>query len=128
MSFFIFFFFNHTNSIMHVNDDFLDEKECYEDADCNNGYCHNGDCLCSPEYNYKHDCSVYGCKFDDYNILNLTHISYSSKSSVRVMPVISTYISNLYYSKVVSSRLSWLVALPSTFRIFMKGKCDAYVL
>ena len=32
------------------------------------------------------------------------------------------------YRKVASSRLSWLVAHPSTFRIFMQGKFDACVL
>ena len=32
------------------------------------------------------------------------------------------------YRKVASSRLSWLVAHPSIFRLFMKGKFDAYVL
>ena len=32
------------------------------------------------------------------------------------------------YHKVESSRLSQLVAHPSTFRMFMKGKFDAYVL
>ena len=32
------------------------------------------------------------------------------------------------YRKVVSSRLSLLVALPRIFRRLMKGKCDAYVL
>ena len=31
------------------------------------------------------------------------------------------------YLKVASSRMSWLVARPSIFRIFMKGKFDAYV-
>ena len=35
---------------------------------------------------------------------------------------------HLYYRKVASSRLSWLVAYPSIFRLFMKGKFDAYVL
>ena len=32
------------------------------------------------------------------------------------------------YLKVASSRMSWLVARTSIFRIFMKGKFDAYVL
>jgi hypothetical protein len=34
----------------------------------------------------------------------------------------------LIYRKVISSRLSWLVAHQSTFNIFMKGKFDACVL
>ena len=32
------------------------------------------------------------------------------------------------YCKVASSRLSRLVAHPSIFKLFMKGKFDAYVL
>ena len=32
------------------------------------------------------------------------------------------------YRKVVSSRLSWLVAHSKIFGLFMKGKFDAYVL
>ena len=32
------------------------------------------------------------------------------------------------YQKVASSRLSWLVVRPRIFRLFMKGKFDAYVL
>ena len=32
------------------------------------------------------------------------------------------------YRKVASSRLSWLVAHPSTFRMFIKGKFDTYAL
>ena len=32
------------------------------------------------------------------------------------------------YSKVTSSRLSWLIAHPSIFKMFMQGKFDAYVL
>ena len=34
---------------------------------------------------------------------------------------------NDWYHKVVSSWLSWLVAHPSIFKLFMKGKFDAYV-
>ena len=34
----------------------------------------------------------------------------------------------LDYCKVASSRLSWLVAQLRIFRLFMKGKFDAYVL
>ena len=34
----------------------------------------------------------------------------------------------LKYCKVASGRLSWLVAHPSIFRLFMKGKFDAFVL
>ena len=34
----------------------------------------------------------------------------------------------LKYRKVASSRLSWLVAHPRIFRLFMKGNFDAYVL
>ena len=33
----------------------------------------------------------------------------------------------VYLSKVASSRLSWFVAHPSTFRTFMKVKFDSYV-
>ena len=32
------------------------------------------------------------------------------------------------YRKVASSRLSWLVAHSGIFRLFSKGKFDAYVL
>ena len=32
------------------------------------------------------------------------------------------------YRKVASSRLSWLLALLRIFRLFMKGKFDAYLL
>ena len=35
---------------------------------------------------------------------------------------------NDWYRKVVSSWLSWLVAHPSIFKLFMKGKFDAYLL
>ena len=41
----------------------LDKKYCYSHAQCNEkGYCQHGDCVCQPGYNYKHDCSVFGCK------------------------------------------------------------------
>ena len=35
---------------------------------------------------------------------------------------------DLHTVKVASSRLSWLVAHSRIFRLFMKGKFDAYVL
>ena len=35
---------------------------------------------------------------------------------------------SLDYRKVTSSRRSWLVANPSSFRLSMKGKFDAYVM
>ena len=35
---------------------------------------------------------------------------------------------NLRYRKITSSRLSWLVAHPRIFRLFMKGNFDAYAL
>ena len=38
---------------------------------------------------------------------------------------VDKFITNEMYRKVASSRLSWLVAPPSTFRMFMKGKFDA---
>ena len=41
---------------------------------------------------------------------------------------VSKFLTFLMYCKVASSRLSWLVAHPSFFRMFMKGKCDTYVL
>ena len=53
-----------------------------------------------------------------------------SLGNVSINRVMSKEQTFLYfaYSKVASSRLSWLVAHPSTFRMFMKGKFDAYVL
>ena len=37
-------------------------------------------------------------------------------------------ISKVTYRKVASSRLSWIVEHLRIFRLFMKGKFDAYVL
>ena len=36
---------------------------CKNNADCNNqGYCHVGECICQPNYQYEEDCSQFGCK------------------------------------------------------------------
>ena len=41
-----------------------DKLDCYSDASCHGvGFCRQGRCMCPSEYNYKKDCSIYGCKF-----------------------------------------------------------------
>ena len=42
----------------------LDKLDCYSDDSCHgNGFCRQGRCMCPSEYNYKKDCSIYGCKY-----------------------------------------------------------------
>ena len=69
-------------------------------------------------------------------LLNKTRVNAKSimickmkSSNFCVIPNIhrTSEISNAY-RKVVSSRLSWLVAHPRIFRRLMKGKFDPYVL
>ena len=40
------------------------EFTCRVDADCNNGYCEDGKCVCLNDYNFKEDCSFKGCEYD----------------------------------------------------------------
>ena len=50
---------------MHLETHFLFQTSdftCDVDEDCNKGYCENGECVCLDDYNYKIDCSLYGCK------------------------------------------------------------------
>ena len=43
---------------------YLDKLDCYSDAYCHgSGFCRQGKCMCPSEYNYKKDCSIYGCKY-----------------------------------------------------------------
>ena len=49
----------------------------------------------------------------------------SSQSSLFTISTLNLFSLNLTYHKVPSSRLSWLVAHPSIFRLFIKGKFDA---
>lgn len=35
---------------------------CHNDGDCFKGFCHQGECQCSSNYEYAQDCSHYGCK------------------------------------------------------------------
>ena len=53
---------------MHLETHFLFQTSdftCDVDEDCNKGYCENGECVCLDDYNYKIDCSLYGCKYID---------------------------------------------------------------
>jgi hypothetical protein len=49
------------------------------------------------------------------------------KLNAQVSKYIHTIV-KIEYRKVASSRLSQLVAYPRIFRLFVKGKYDAYVL
>ena len=40
------------------------EFTCSIDADCNYGYCENGNCTCLDDYQLKEDCSLKGCEYD----------------------------------------------------------------
>ena len=55
-------------------------------------------------------------------------VAFSEYMNFTQIPFCQQEIGPLDYHKVTSSRLSWLVAHPRIFKVFMKGNFGAYAL
>ena len=62
------------------------------------------------------------CSWKPYLLKRLKHTNLAYGRNLQISP------SNQENQKVASSGLSWLVAHPRIFKLFMKGKFDAYLL
>ena len=66
-------------------------------------------------------------EMEDYECL-LPNECDTGKETIKELQRIIFYSKNQTYHKVASSRLSWLVAHPRIFKVFMKGNFGAYAL